>query len=152
MDENSADEKLNMWLTATFENFKAYKNREGIRGKKMGAVVFKNSQVADHRFSGIGVDIDMNSREGIGYVDGALVVGYTVGNNEIPTDVMIPDFEEGKKLEDGSFTPMLGNTYIGIWAPRSERWSIRNSKFYNYDFGSGALSTCLDCTGYHTKD
>ena len=76
-----------MWITATFENFKAYKNSRGIYGGNLGACVFKNPQTADHSVFGIGVDIDANSREGIGFVDGALVVGHTVGLSEIPTDV-----------------------------------------------------------------
>ena len=50
------------------------------------------------------------------------------------------------------FTPRFVSTYIGIWFPRNDYYSLHNSKFYNYDFGSAAFSTCNDCGGYNTKD
>ena len=36
--------------------------------------------------------------------------------------------------------------------PRNDNYSLHNSKFYNFDLGSAALSTCNGCSGYNTKD
>jgi hypothetical protein len=111
-------------ITAVYEDYLGYKNgRNGVIGGNMGAVVFRNITVADNRLAGIEIEKDVNSAEMMGYVDGALVVGRTEGNMAL--DVGSPR---------------------GIITPRTDRWWVKNVKFYNFNFAdAAALGSCSHC-------
>ena len=61
--------------------------------------------------------------EGLGFLDGALIVGRTESN--MATDVGSPR---------------------GIITPRTDRWWVRNVKFFNFNFNdAAALGSCSHC-------
>ena len=111
-------------ITAYYKDFVGYKNgRNGVIGGEMGAVVFQNIKVADNVLAGIEIEKDVNSGEGVGYVDGALVVGRTTANS----------------------ATFNANPH-GIITPRTDRWWVKNVRFYNFDFGTAAaFGSCSHC-------
>ena len=56
--------------------------RNGITGGKIGAVVWSDLTLADNRLVNFEIEEDGNCAEcaGIGYLDGALIVGRTLNN------------------------------------------------------------------------
>ena len=84
------EDDANLWVTAYFESFRGYKNSRGIDALAGGALVFLNCQLSDNRMIGISIRESFNSDYDIGYIDGALVVGRTMNNSGVPTDVQVP--------------------------------------------------------------
>jgi hypothetical protein len=73
--------------------------------------------------AGIEIEKDVNMEEMLGYVDGALIVGRTEANDE--NHVGSPR---------------------GIITPRSDRWTVKNVDFYNFNFDeAAALGSCSHC-------
>jgi hypothetical protein len=110
-------------ITAVYENFLGYKNnRNGIIGEDGGSVWIKNAKVADNKLAGIEMNKVVSVRDGMAGVDGAVVVGRTLGNDE---------------SSGGS---------RGIITPQRDGWLVKNARFYNFDFGSAAaLGSCSHC-------
>ena len=79
--------------------------------------------MADNVLAGIEIERDVNAGEGIGYVDGALIVGRTTANS-------------------ASFSA----SPHGLISPRTDRWWVKNVRFWNFDFGNAAaLGSCPHC-------
>jgi hypothetical protein len=124
-DEDAVDPYWqNPLIPARFENFLSYKNgRNGVMGAALGAVEFHNIKTADNRLAGIEIEIDANLKENTGFVDGALIVGRTLNNME----------------------NSVGNPR-GIITPRTDKWWVKNVKFFNFNFGhAAALGSCSHC-------
>lgn len=118
-------------ITAYYEDFLGYKNgRNAVIGGEMGAVVWKNIKAADSGLAGIEVELDVNSVEGMGYVDGALIVGRTTAN-----------------AQGWSGSPH------GIITPRTDRFWVKNVNFWNFDMtNAAALGSCSHCFSPYSTD
>jgi hypothetical protein len=113
----------NPLITALYENFLGYKNgRNGVICEDCGALTFKNIKTADNKKAGFEMTKLVSVREGKNWLDGAVIVGRTVNN------------------EEGQGSPH------GIISPQRDGHSIHNAHFYNYDFGSAAaFGSCSHC-------
>ena len=70
-------------VTAEYKEFTSWKNgRNGITAGALGAVVWSDLTLADNRLVNFEVELDANCEEcaGVGYLDGALIVGRTIDN------------------------------------------------------------------------
>jgi hypothetical protein len=115
----------NLVVTAHYHGFKGWKNgRNGVIGGSLGAVVFSDLVLSDNLVAGFEVERDINAEDGetcadgsgIGYLDGACIIGRNPAN---PGDDEI-----------SSVAPH------GIITPRTERYSIKNVFFANFDWSS----------------
>ena len=65
-------------IPAEYKNFLSYKNgRCGIIAEKIGAVQFKNIKAADNKDAGIEITLPGYAKTNEGFVDGALIVGFS---------------------------------------------------------------------------
>ena len=95
-----------------YEDFTSWKNGyNGVMGGALGKVVFRDLVLADNEVAGFEVESDENTAENEGYLDGALIVGRTTAN-----------------------IGFFNSAPHGVITPRSERYSIKNVFFANFDF------------------
>jgi hypothetical protein len=120
-------------IMAEFHNQLSYKNkRNGMIAERLGAVQFHNFKTADNILSGMEVSLTENIEDGYAKIVGGLVVGRSE-NTEDALDWANPH---------------------GIITPRTENFTIENTKFYNFIKNEGtedeeawgaALGTCSHC-------
>ena len=112
-------------ILAEFHNLISYKNRRnGAIAERVGAVQFHNFKTADNILAGIEFSLTEDIIDGWAKVVGGMVVGRTE-NTEEALDIASPH---------------------GIIAPRTENFSIYDTKFYNYNWNDAAgLGTCSHC-------
>lgn len=97
----------------------------------VGAVVFKDFMLADNLDNGIMFEIVQDVKDDVCFIDG----GFTIGRTST------------------SITALSGASPRGISAPRSENFSIKNMRFYNYNFNkAAALTDCSHCTHIASQD
>lgn len=113
-------------ILAEYKNFLGYKNnRNGVIGGNMGHVHFVNIKTADNKLAGIEIEKVVDVVDGYSKVDGALIIGASLGNRELES---------------------MPGTSRGIITPRSDNWQVHNVNFYNFDFNSAAaLGSCSHC-------
>jgi len=96
----------------------------------VGAVVFKDFKLADNKEAGIMFEIVQDVKDDVCYVDGGFSIGKTPAN-----------------------TALNGASPKGVSAARSENFSIRNMRFYNYNFNdAAALTDCSHCNHIASQD
>ena len=117
-------------VPAVYKDFLSYKNgRAGIIAEKIGAVQFVNIQVADNMQSGIEVTLPGYAKHGLGFVENALVVGFsdnTKGNDQ-------------------------NERYHGITTGQRDSFKYKNIRFYDFDgnvanHNAAAIGTCSHCS------
>jgi hypothetical protein len=126
----SDDKKDDPWwknppITATFSDLTSWKNgRLGAVTERVGDIRFVNFKVADSLEGGIGFSTTNYFGDNMCGVYGGLVIGKT-SNTDPKLEFVSPR---------------------GIKAARSENFTIRDVKFYNFDFNEAvALGTCFHC-------
>jgi hypothetical protein len=89
-------------------------------------VIFKNFKIADNGIAGVEFAIIEGVRDGYAILEDAIIVGNT-------------------DLNDRDDIIKNSNTH-GVIGPKTDLFTIRNAKFYNFDFrNSAALGTCSHC-------
>ena len=116
----------NPLIHAYYENFVAYKcERNGVIGGNFGAVTLRNIASIDSGVAGIEIERVVDVPDLIAKVEDSIVVGRSEMDNEVV---------------DYGFSPH------GVISPRTDRWSIENVRFYNFDFNTAAaIGTCSHC-------
>ena len=70
-------------IEALYSDFTSWKNgRNGVMGGKLGACVFRDLTLADNELAGFEVEEDDNAVDNMGYLDGAIIIGKTAGNDD----------------------------------------------------------------------
>lgn len=112
----------NPLVQAVYQDFTAYKcGRNGVIGGELGAVTFKNIAAIDNGIAGLEIEKVVDVFDNIGKVEDSFIVGRS-------------------DAWAGSGSPH------GIISPRSDKWTISNVRFYNYDFNNAAaIGTCSHC-------
>lgn len=112
-------------VTATFNNFQAYKcGRNGAIAERVAAIEFVDFKVADNLVAGAEMSLTDDLPEGYTKISGGLFVGKSE-NTE-------PALEQSSPR--------------GVITPRSEGFTLENAKFYNYNFNEAAgLGDCSHC-------
>lgn len=116
----------NPLITANFDSTTAYLNlRNGAIAELVGDVTWTNFKTCDNLETGFEVSMLIDEiKDDLCMLDGALIVGRT--------DL------DAAELDDAS--------PHGIVTPRTENFSIKNVKFYNYDWNNAAaLGSCSHC-------
>ena len=114
----------NPLIHAYYENFVGYKcKRNGVIGGNLGAVTLRNIATVDNGIAGIEIEKVVNVQDGVGKVENSFVVGRSM-----------------TQWDGGSSSPH------GVISPRTDKWTIDNVRFYNYDFNNAAaVGTCSHC-------
>jgi len=115
----------NPLITANFVDFTGWKNgRNGAIAERVGDVRFINFKTTDNKLAGIEFSIvDGSVKDNKAQIKDAIVVGKS----------------------NAAAGESVGSPH-GIITPRTENFSIKGVKFYNYNFGSAAaLGTCSHC-------
>lgn len=112
-------------IIAEFHNLVSYKNnRNGAIAERVGAVQFHNFKTADNILAGIEFSLTEDIIDGYAKVVGGLVVGKSAN-----TETLLENADPH-----------------GIIGPRTENFSIEDTKFHKFDWGSAAaLGTCSHC-------
>jgi hypothetical protein len=129
-------------IPAYYDNFIAYKcGRNGAIAEDLGAVRFRNFKTVDNVLAGVEVNKVIDVRDdpwGEAYLDGALIVGRSQKSKDHPETFQ-------GRAQDSSFTA-AGLSPHGFIAPQRNFYSVRNARFYNFDFNSAAVvGGCSHC-------
>ena len=119
-------------IAARYTNFTSYKNlRNGAIALDIGYIVFDSFKVADNILAGIEVEITNKINDGYAQVYNSLIIGYS----------------------DNAEDLTMRSPSKGVIGPRTENFSVFNSRFNNFDKGGkAALGTCSHCFSPQTTD
>lgn len=114
----------NPLIQAYYEDFVAYKNiRNGVIGGNFGAVTLRRISAVDNGLVGIEIEKVVDVHDEVAKLEDSFVVGRSMDN-----------------WDGGSRSPH------GVVSPRTDKWTISNVRFYNFDFNNAAaLGTCSHC-------
>jgi len=112
-------------ITAFFKDLTSWKNgRNGAIAEKVGDVRFVNFKCADNILAGIEYSLTAEYGDNMAQIDGALLIGRTT-NTEQRLDWASPR---------------------AIITPRSENFTIRNVRFFNYNWNKASgIGSCSHC-------
>ena len=129
-------------IPAYYRNFIGYKcGRNGVIAEDLGAVRFINFKTVDNILAGIEVNKIIDVRDdswGAAYVEDALLVGRSHKSIADPTTFQ-------GTAQDSSFSAENLSPH-GIITPQRDFWTVKNARFYNFDFNeAAALGSCSHC-------
>ena len=122
----------NPLIPAVYRNLVAYKNgRDGAIIERAGAVEWTGFKTADNGEAGMEFSTVKEVEDGFALITDGLVIGRTENTEEF-LDELSP---------------------VGIKNPRTENFTIKNVRFYNYDWNNAAgMGTCSHCQSNSSTD
>lgn len=112
----------NPTIQAVYSDFVGYKcRRNGVIGGNLGDVTLRRMVAIDNNLAGIEIEKVIDVADDVGKLEDSFVVGRSENWNG-------------------------GADIHGVITPRTDRWTVDNVRFYNFDWGkAAAIGTCSHC-------